>query len=56
VTSRDDPIIPVADLERLARTPRLTIATTSFGGHCGFMARLGGTSWIDATAAHLILA
>jgi len=53
--SLDDPIIPATDLERLARTPRLEISTSASGGHCGFMERLEGASWIDRTAAALIL-
>jgi predicted alpha/beta-fold hydrolase len=55
LTSLDDPIIPAADLERVARTPRLAISTSTCGGHCGFMERLEGASWIDRTAADLIL-
>ena len=34
ITSRDDPVIPAADLARLARPPALTIELTERGGHC----------------------
>ena len=43
----DDPIIPAADLGRLAATPALRIQTTPRGGHCGFLDSLGGESWAD---------
>ncbi|MBS0386975.1 MAG: alpha/beta fold hydrolase [Proteobacteria bacterium] len=33
----DDPIIPAADLDRLAPTPLLRITRTARGGHCGFL-------------------
>ena len=43
----DDPIIPAADLARLAAPPALTIETMPHGGHCGFLDSLGGASWAD---------
>ncbi|HSN72805.1 MAG TPA: alpha/beta fold hydrolase [Steroidobacteraceae bacterium] len=55
LTSLDDPIIPSGDLEQLARSPYLDIVTTPAGGHCGFVERLGGSSWIDRKAAELLL-
>jgi predicted alpha/beta-fold hydrolase len=45
--SADDPIIPAADLERLARSERLTVVRTEHGGHCGFMERWGRASFAD---------
>jgi predicted alpha/beta-fold hydrolase len=45
--SADDPIIPVADLERLARSELLTVVRTEHGGHCGFMERWGRPSFAD---------
>ncbi len=47
VTSRDDPVIPAADLARLARPPALTIELTERGGHCGFIMDWRLHSWID---------
>jgi predicted alpha/beta-fold hydrolase len=32
----DDPIVPAADLTRLADSSHLTVARTRYGGHCGF--------------------
>ena len=45
--AEDDPMIPVADLARLARSPRLTILRTRYGGHCGFVEQLNGPSFAD---------
>ncbi len=48
ITSRDDPVIPVADVDRLARPPALSIEITDRGGHCGFLRDVSGHSWIDS--------
>ncbi len=34
----DDPMIPAADVARLAGSPFLTVLRTRYGGHCGFNA------------------
>ncbi|MGH8296825.1 MAG: alpha/beta hydrolase, partial [Steroidobacteraceae bacterium] len=47
ITSLDDPIIPAGGLERLARPPSLRIVVTRFGGHCGFLDRLAGPTWVE---------
>jgi predicted alpha/beta-fold hydrolase len=47
IMAADDPIIPVEDLERVARPEALAVTRTSLGGHCGYYdARRGGT-WIE---------
>ncbi|HZF17166.1 MAG TPA: alpha/beta fold hydrolase [Steroidobacteraceae bacterium] len=46
IASADDPIIPVADLERLAPSPALRMTVSEHGGHCGFVLRANGSSWI----------
>ncbi|MDP9013738.1 MAG: alpha/beta fold hydrolase [Pseudomonadota bacterium] len=43
----DDPMIPAADLARLAPSPGLTIVRTRHGGHCGFAESLKGPSFAD---------
>ena len=43
----DDPIIPPADLARLARPAGLSILRSRFGGHCGFIDDLRGPSFAD---------
>src|SRR5579871_323900 len=45
--AEDDPMVPAADLARLAQSPRLTVLRTRHGGHCGFMERLNGPSFAD---------
>jgi predicted alpha/beta-fold hydrolase len=45
--AEDDPMIPAADLARLARSPLLTVLRTRYGGHCGFMEQLNGPSFAD---------
>lgn len=50
LTSTDDPMIPAADLARLARSPALRIVTTPHGGHCGFLRDLGPATWVDEFA------
>jgi predicted alpha/beta-fold hydrolase len=47
ITALDDPIIPAADLGRLARSPQLTVTALAHGGHCGFLETLGGPTWAD---------
>lgn len=47
LAAEDDPMIPAADLARLAPSPRLTIVRTRYGGHCGFADRLNGPSFAD---------
>ncbi|HEY2036216.1 MAG TPA: alpha/beta fold hydrolase [Steroidobacteraceae bacterium] len=47
ITSLDDPIIPAGGLERLAHPAALRIVMTQFGGHCGFLDRLTGPTWVE---------
>ena len=37
LTSRDDPVVPVADFEALPDNPALELIISRFGGHCGFL-------------------
>jgi uncharacterized protein len=45
--AEDDPIVPAADLSRLAASPLLTVVRTRYGGHCGFTAGVAGPSVAD---------
>jgi len=45
--AEDDPMIPAADLARLAPSPHLTVVRTRHGGHCGFVEQLNGPSFAD---------
>ena len=47
ITSLDDPIIPAHSLERLGPPASLHLTVTRFGGHCGFLERLNGPSWVE---------
>lgn len=47
ITSLDDPIIPPAGLDQLARPRSLHIVVTRRGGHCGFLERLTGPTWAE---------
>jgi len=46
IAARDDPMIPAEDLDRLPQRPNLKLVATGCGGHCGFMDRLGGETWL----------
>jgi predicted alpha/beta-fold hydrolase len=43
----DDPIIPAADLARLAVSPLLRVETTTRGGHMGFLVSPFQPSWVN---------
>ena len=47
IAADDDPIIPAADLARLASTPWLRVTRTMHGGHCGFLPRLLAPAFSD---------
>jgi hypothetical protein len=47
IAAADDPVIPIEDLEDLARTPALTIDVFAHGGHCAFLEDYGLRSWLD---------
>jgi len=47
VLAEDDPMIPVTDLNLIARSAALEVSLLPRGGHCGFVDRLNGPSWID---------
>jgi hypothetical protein len=51
----DDPVIPVSDASRLARSPALTLVRSRFGGHCGFLTTYGLQSWLDEYIARVLL-
>jgi predicted alpha/beta-fold hydrolase len=54
LASLDDPIIPAADLARLARGPFLRLHTMPRGGHMGFMESPWSGSWVNAFVAREI--
>jgi predicted alpha/beta-fold hydrolase len=54
ITALDDPIIPAADLERVAASPALRVIATRHGGHCGFLQRLTASTWAERKAAAVL--
>jgi predicted alpha/beta-fold hydrolase len=54
ITAMDDPIVPVADLKRVAASANLRALVTPFGGHCGFLNGLSRDTWAEqAVVGHL---
>lgn len=47
IAADDDPIIPAADLARIAKPRNLDITHTRYGGHCGFYEGAAGPTWIE---------
>ncbi len=47
IAAEDDPIIPIADLQRIDPIDRLNIETCRYGGHCGFIEDLAAHSWVE---------
>jgi predicted alpha/beta-fold hydrolase len=47
LTSRDDPVIPVADFERLRLPDNVEVDVTQRGGHCGFISDLRLSSFAE---------
>ncbi len=54
ITAEDDPIIPVADLERIDANDNLRIEKHRNGGHCGFIENLAAHSWAETRIRHLL--
>ena len=54
ILSRDDPMIPADDLEKLAHPPALTIETPRYGGHCGFLKDWRLRGWIEDRLLELL--
>lgn len=53
IASRDDPIIPAEDIERIARPGSLTVTLTEHGGHCGYIETFSMRSWAERQIADL---
>ncbi|HEY6458352.1 MAG TPA: alpha/beta fold hydrolase [Steroidobacteraceae bacterium] len=54
IMAADDPIVPVADLNRLAASSALRAVVTARGGHCGFLTGFLRDTWAEnAVLAHL---
>jgi predicted alpha/beta-fold hydrolase len=47
ILAADDPLIPIGDLDRVAKPRALEVTVARGGGHCGFVDQWAGPSWID---------
>ena len=47
IAAADDPVIPIADLDDVAKPPALDITIAPRGGHCGFIENFRLGSWLD---------
>ncbi len=54
VLAADDPIVVADDARRLAKSEYLTVETTQYGGHCGFVRNYRLDSWIDQRLLELL--
>ena len=46
IASEDDPILPIADVDKIDHCDNLIIDKQTYGGHCGFISDANGNSWI----------
>jgi len=53
IATEDDPVIPIADLDRIERPKVLTVERHRYGGHCGFIANWRGESWAEQRMVEL---
>jgi predicted alpha/beta-fold hydrolase len=54
IAATDDPILPVADVERLPALEKLQITRTQFGGHCGFVDGKAGPGWLERSIGRVL--
>jgi uncharacterized protein len=47
IAAADDPVIPSADLARLAPSDALELSVYARGGHCGFIANYRLSGWLE---------
>jgi len=45
--AEDDPVIPVADIDKVAGSDYLEIVRSRYGGHCGFIGGFDMRAWTD---------
>ena len=53
IASKDDPIIPAADLAAIDPHPMLRVDLQRRGGHCGFMEHWRGITWAEKRLADI---
>lgn len=45
--TEDDPVIPIADIDRVVASDHLKVVKSRYGGHCGFIGGYDMHSWAD---------
>jgi predicted alpha/beta-fold hydrolase len=55
LTSEDDPVCPVSDLDALGDISALDVQVTRYGGHCGYLKNWKLYSWADDMITQLFL-
>ena len=55
ITSEDDPIIPVEDLDKINVPELLHIERHRYGGHCAFVEDLTADSWVEKRLVEIFL-
>lgn len=56
LSTADDPVIPVADVESLPVGRYLRVTIFDAGGHCGFVDRFAGSTWLERRIARELAA
>lgn len=54
ISALDDPMMPPAELDKMAKTPLLTVETPEHGGHCGFINNFRLDCWLDQRFIELV--
>jgi uncharacterized protein len=54
ILAKDDPVVPIESLRLLPKLDRLTVETTPFGGHCGFLKNYQLHAWVDERIEQLL--
>lgn len=55
LTSRDDPIIPVADFYQMPANPHIDLKIETHGGHNGFVNDWRGSTWYESFILNILL-
>jgi uncharacterized protein len=54
ILAEDDPVVPVESIQLLPNLDGLTVETTAYGGHCGFLKNYRLYAWVDERIEQLL--
>tara|TARA_B110000444_G_scaffold249086_1_gene273752 strand:- start:1642 stop:2601 length:960 start_codon:yes stop_codon:yes gene_type:complete len=54
ILAEDDPVVPISSIKLLPKLDGLTLETTRYGGHCGFLENYQLYSWVDERIKQLL--